>query len=155
MRALETETFSLFNPAFVAALIASAARGYETRAGRAMPVILAFIAAPLLLNGRVRAGLPGNVAARLGGWLVSNTELHAAFVDSAPAYVPYIRAGIRAGLRSEALRLDGGALRGHLKEVEPPSEEVGDCLRKAALVGRWLGNSGTPADIYRIFGVRP
>src|SRR3954454_5226840 len=136
MRALETETFSLFNPAFVAALIAAAADGYESRAGRPMPLSLAFVVAPLLLNGRVRAALPGNVRARLGGWLVSNTELHAAFLESAPAYAPYVRAGLRAGLRSEALTLDAGGLRGRLKGAEPPSDEVGECLRKAALLGR-------------------
>ena len=155
MRALETETFSLFNPAFVAAVIASAAHGYETRATRAMPVALAFVAGPLVLNGRVRNALPGNVRARLGGWLVSNTEVHAAFLESGPAYAPYVRAGIRAGLRSDALALDGGSLHGSLKEADPPSEEVGDCLRKAALVGRWLAISGTPADIFRLLGVRP
>jgi hypothetical protein len=155
MRALETETFSLFNPAFVAAVVASAARGYESRAARPMPLVLAFVTTPLVLNGRVRAGLPGNVRARFGGWLVSNAELHATFLDSAPAYAPYVRAGLRAGLRSEALALDGDALRGRLEDVDPPSDEVDDCLRKSALVGRWLGVSGTPTDIFRLLGIRP
>jgi hypothetical protein len=155
MRALEKETFSLFNPAFVAALIAAAADGYESRAGRPMPLGLAFVVGPLILNGRVRAGLPGNVRARLGGWLVSNTELHAALLDSAPAYAPYVRAGLRAGLRSEALSLVGDALRGRLTNAVPPSDEVGECLRKAGLVGRWFAISGTTADIFRVLGVRP
>ena len=155
MRALETETFSLFNPAFVATLIASAASGYESRSTHAMPIALAFVATPLVLNGRVRRGLPGNVRARLGGWLVSNNELHAAFLQSAPAYAPYVRAGLRAGLRSEALSLEAGSLHGSLEDAEAPSDEVGECLRKAALAGRWLAGSGTPADIFRILGVKP
>lgn len=155
MRALEPETFSLFNPAFVAALIASAARGYESRASAGMPLTLAFISTPLVLHGRLRAALPGNVRARLGGWLVSNPEIHAAFLESAPAYSPYVRAGLRAGIRSQALALEGAVLRGHLRNALPPSGEVDECLRKSALVGRWLGISGSEADIFRLVGVRP
>ena len=86
---------------------------------------------------------------------MSNAELHAAFLEAAPAYTPYVRAGLRAGLRSEALVFDGGGLRGRLTDAQPPSDEVGDCLRKVALVGRWLAISGTPADIFRLLGVRP
>jgi hypothetical protein len=155
MRTLETETFSLFNPAFVGVLIASAAQAYEGRAGRGMPVALAFVTTPLVLNGGVRAALPGNVKARFGGWLVSNSEAHAAFLDSAPTYAPYVRAGIRAGLRSAALTRDGDALHGRLTDAAPPTEEVRECVRKAALAGRWLAGSGTSADIFRLLGVRP
>lgn len=155
MRSLESETYSLFNRAFVAVLLASIARGYEDRAESGMPILLTFAAAPLVLNGRTRQQLPGNVRSRLTAWLASHQEAHAAFLQTAPAYVPHVRAGLRAGLHTGALERRGTLLHGVLNDAAEPSLDVQDCVRKAALVGRWFAISGTEATIFRVLGIRP
>lgn len=87
---------ALFNDAYMAVLIALAARSYGERAnGRPMPWMLAFIVIPLIVHRAVREQLPGSTAARFSKWIASQPLLHAGFPERAQALTPYVRRGLR------------------------------------------------------------
>jgi ABC-3C biological conflict system middle component len=153
--AYATDTFALFNPALSAAVIASGAIAHRERVGAGMPIALVFLVVPLAMHAPFRDALPGNVTARIGGWLNARPDVRADFPRVAASYVPIAREGVRAGLRSGALVRDGAALEGVLRGADGLSNEVVSVLGKARLAGRWLGLAGDPAFTYRLFGVRP
>jgi hypothetical protein len=150
------DTFALLNPALAASVLASAATSHRATVGGPMPIALTFLVAPLALHAPFRRVLPGNTRARLAGWLADNPEVRAQFPGIARSYVPVTRRGLRAGLRSGALTLDGAAMDGGVRAAELDlTDEVTECLYYARLAGRWLGLAGDPAVTYRLFGVRP
>ena len=150
------DTFALLNPAFAASVLASAATSHRATVGGPMPVTIVFLVAPLALHAPFRHVLPGNTRARLAWWLADNPEVRAQFPEIATSYVPVTRRGLRAGLRSGALTLDGAAINGRVQAADLDlTDEVTECLDRARLAGRWLGLAGDPAVTYRLFGVRP
>jgi hypothetical protein len=150
------DTFALLNPAFAASVLASAASSHRATLGAPMPVAFAFLVMPLALHSPFRRVLPGNTRARLAGWLADNPEVRAQFPEVARSYVPVVRRGLRVGLRSGALSLDGAAIDGVLLALEEDlTFEVTECLERSRLAGRWLGLAGEPGVTYRLFGVSP
>jgi Family of unknown function (DUF6521) len=150
------DTFAMLNPALAASVLASAAASHRTTVGGPMPLALAFLVVPLALHAPFRRALPGNTRARLAGWLADNPEVRAQFPEIASSYVSVTRRGLRAGLRTGGLTLDGNALRGRLERADLDiTDEVTECLGRARLAGRWLWLAGNPAVTYRLLGVRP
>lgn len=78
------------------------------------------------------------------------------FPARAQALAPYVREGLRFGLRHSVLVLDSGALKPG-SPIRPVREagELRDLLASAALVGRWLARIQTPATTMAFLGIRP
>jgi hypothetical protein len=154
-RPAERET--LFNPRFVALLLAHAAAGHEDRTEAAMPLSLCFLVAPVVLHGPTRRALPRRVTTKPGAWLDEHPLLRAGFAMRARSTAPFVRAGLREGLRAGMLDLVGDGVLGH-----PPqrrgvnlSAEVDEILKRAAFAGGWLGLAGPPAGSFAMWRVRP
>lgn len=146
---------NLLNPAVVSAIESRAASEYSGKRGSGLPWTLAFVVAPLVLHEPTRKRLPATAATHLSTWVLRNTDLRAAFPLRALALAPYVREGLRFGIRYSALELDNGALRGTLRLHSPAAGELRDLLTSAALVGRWLARTEAPATVMAVLGVRP
>ena len=149
---------ALFNPAFMAALIASGAIGHREVSHVGLPFELAFLVAPLALHEGTRTALPGNISGRMSRWVLDNPVLAAQLPDRASSFVSGVRAGLRYGVRASAFDTSGGLIttklpRGRLTSLG--TRDTQDCLHAARFAGRWFARTGDPYTIFALFGVRP
>jgi hypothetical protein len=141
------------NPAFIAAVLAGAANGYQEDRDRHMVWPLAFVVAPLVLHRSTRETLPRNTTTHLSAWISRNPLLHAGFAQRAQELVPTVREGLRFGLRHGLLTLEAGHLGGALKTTR--DRQLRTLLARARRVGHWLSRTDQPATVFALFGVEP
>jgi hypothetical protein len=150
---------AMFNPALTSITIAIAANQYEETAGFAMPWPLSHLVAPLVLHRPTREGLPRTKATSLAKWAGDNTVLVAGLPARVRQMAPYVREGLRFGLREHTIELvDGDALRS-LAETQVNVRKVdGDLAviyRAAGMIGRVFGRTGNAATIFAALRVQP
>lgn len=144
----------LLNPALIATIIAVAASQYESRDGSPMPFELSFLVAPLVLHRDTRTALPVRVDSHLATWVTAHEVLAAGFGARAKALVEPVREGLRFGLRSGAIELDGGNITGHIRSRTPARiGDIGEIVRKASFVGRWFTQIESSATAFALLGV--
>jgi len=144
----------LLNPALLAVVTAAAASEYERRDGGPMPFELAFLVAPLVLHRPTRSELPNRYDSHLARWVTTHEVLAAGFGDRARALVQPVREGIRFGLRTGTLELQGTALSGNLRSRRPAKiGDVAEVVAKAGFIGRWFTQLESSATAYALLGV--
>ncbi|WP_053203971.1 three component ABC system middle component [Jiangella muralis] len=150
---------AMFNPALVAVTIATAANQYEETAGFPMPWPLAHLVTPLVLHRPTREALPRTKATSLTKWAGDNAVLIAGFPARANQMAPYVREGLRFGLREGTVELvDGDGLRSLAEPQIQPRKAAGDLpvvYRASGMIGRVFGRAGNAASIYSALGVQP
>ncbi|MEC4571068.1 three component ABC system middle component [Streptomyces virginiae] len=152
-----SEAQALFNPAFGAYLLASAVNTATKKAKRPLPWPSAFLILPLVLPTDTRDSLPGKFTVTLSAWAHENPRLQAGFAERAAALTAYTRTSLRTAMRHQAIDVTPGGLvcpRTPKPPSAAPGEEVADCARAAALVGRWLAVTDPPRA-FTALGVRP
>lgn len=150
----------MYNPAFVALILARTASGYAQHADDGLPFPLAFLAAPIVLHGPTREELPAQARSKMALWLEERPALRAGLGRRAASLVPAVRAGLRHGLRSDVLALEDGKLTAPIRlKVKSRqitlSSEVDDILKRAHYVGGWFALAGSVASIYALWRVTP
>lgn len=148
----------VLNPAIVAVCIAWCARRYENDRDEPMPWELAFLVVPLVLHRTTRAAYPRSVSTHFGKWVNDNAEALARFSKNASAFAPYVREGLRYGLRSGALTLTVDAtLSAKIPEQIKliPNTEFRQIATAAALTGAWFASAGTVENVFNQLGVSP
>lgn len=157
----DSETFTLFNPAFCAVLLTKAAAGYgSVAATRGMPLTFAFLVLPSALHKPTRDALPKTTAASMWSWLRGNPLLLVDFADRVRTFQPFTSAAITYGLRRGVLRCSPGALIAGTLERRPrtlhPTEDWLACVKAAEFLGKWFGGAETDeATTLARWGVRP
>jgi hypothetical protein len=149
---------SLFNPAFIGLLVASASNGYKNVTGSGIPFELALLVPPIALHEATRLALPGNTSGRMSSWALANPVVTSEFPSRARAMTPLAQEGIRYAMRSAALILDGGLLVSRLpRRIEKSlhTADARDCLRASGFAGRWFAHTGDSRTIFALLGVRP
>ena len=154
------EEEALFNPAFLALVVRAAAAEHEERSrGRGIPVVLAYLVAPLALHGPTRRTLPSNVTAQMGEWIRNHPEALVDLADHARALRPFVSAGIRLGLTYDVLDSRDGAIKAKTLRRRPRgmarSEDAEACIGKAGFLGRWFAEQPDPLTAMAWWGVRP
>ena len=154
------EEQALFNAAFLALIIRRAAEEHEQRAsGRFLPVMLAYLVAPLALHGPTRRQLPTHVTTQMGEWIRSHPEASAGLDVRARALRPLVSAGLTMGLRHGLVAGDDGALRALVARRRPRgmarSAEVDACIDKAGFLGRWFAEQPDALTVLALWGLRP
>ena len=157
---LPKEEKALFNPAFLAIVLARVSEGHHQRFGEPVPLPIAILSSTLVLHRPTRERLPNTIATNMLAWIERNADLTATVGIHAPALVPHLKEGLLFSLTDGLCRLteSGGIVPGRNK---PPTQITGQtadviaCQRKAFFVGRWLAGAGTPATILALFGLRP
>ncbi len=149
---------ALFNPAFMAVLVASSASDHQRVGASDLPFPLAFLVAPLALHEGTRAALPGNITGRMSTWVLEHPLIASEFPLRARSMVPYVREGLRYGLRAGDLTLVGGHLASPRRlqdDAASTTDDVRACIRAAAFAGRWFARTGDARTIFGLLGVRP
>lgn len=147
----------LFNPAFLATIMAAAAADYERGSNEPMPWLLSFAIPPLALTESTRHAMPGSIRAHFANWLDEYPEVRLGFARRAPALTPLTREALRLGVRTGLLSLEDGYLRALRRPggAQDTSDEVKDCLHAARFFGRWFASRHDPTTIFGLLGVRP
>ncbi|MEU6033708.1 three component ABC system middle component [Streptomyces tauricus] len=148
----------MLNPALMAAILASAAQGHEKETQQAMPWVLGFVTAPMVLHQPTRNALPISTRTHLGAWIGKNPVLRAGFPARAQALAEPVKEGTRFGLAHHALTLEpDGRVRSLYRRPRgfKTPDELDHMLRKASLVGRWLSKADSPATVFAVLGVAP
>ncbi|MGI8311721.1 three component ABC system middle component [Saccharopolyspora hattusasensis] len=156
----DSETSTLFNPAFCAVLLQKATKSYEAKSGERMPVTYAFLILPCALHMPTRDALPSTTAASMWTWLRSHPVLLMDFADRVRTFRSFTAAAIRYGLQHGAVvgalgSLAPGTLLRRPRTLDPTQDWLG-CVQAAEFLGRWFG--GTSADeatVLAQWGVRP
>lgn len=158
--AADSETSTLFNPAFCAILINKACAAYEAKAGAAMPVTFAYLILPTALHKPTRDSLPNTTGSSMWAWLRSNPILLMDFADRVRAFRAFTGVAISYGLQHTVLSgslgsISAGGL-GRRPRTLFPTEDWTDCVRAAAFLGRWFGGSeADEATTLAQWGVKP
>ena len=158
------EQARLLNPAFLGALLCSAADGYikEAQGSGGLNYALSFIALPIVLQKGTRDALPKSKATSMIAWMSANPLAQVGFADRARALSPLVKDAILVASRGGIIRLQGTEvisvaspkrLAGY--DSATSSGEVRDCLKKANFVGRWFAVSGEYTTVMALWGVRP
>lgn len=150
---------AMFNPALVSITIATAANQYEETAGFPMPWPLAHLVTPLVLHRPTREVLPRTKATSLTKWASDNTVIIAGFPARAKQMAPYVREGLRFGLRERTIEAVGGDGLRSLAEAQIIARRAAGDLpviyRASGMVGRVFGRAGNAASIYAALRVQP
>lgn len=144
---IDSETSTLFNPAFCAVLLNKASAGYEAKTGGPMPVIFAFLILPSALHKPTRDALPTTTASFMWGWLRDNPLLLVDFPDRVRTFQPFTSTAITYGLQHTVLTGSLGFLGAANLARRPrslyPTTDWQDCMKAAEFLGRWFGGTDT------------
>ncbi|WP_120004372.1 three component ABC system middle component [Nesterenkonia muleiensis] len=150
---------AMFNPALISAAVATAANQYEETAGFAMSWPLAYLVTPLVLHRPTREGLPRTKATSLAKWVGDNAVLVEGLPVRARQMTPYVREGLRFGLREGTMELlDGDALRSLASaqiNVRKVDGDLAMIYRASGMIGRVFGRAGSAAAIFASLRVQP
>lgn len=141
------------NPALMAVLASTCAAEYERARQEPMPWVLLFVAAPLVLHGPSRRALPSSTRTHVSTWIARNPIIRSGFPGRTRGLAPYVREGVRYGVRSGALVLADQSVQG--RPLSLHTGQVAELLSAARLVGRWFAKLDRPATAYALFGIYP
>ena len=156
--ARQREEALLFNPAFLATLLAAAGSDHERVAGVGLPWALAFVAPPLVLFEDTRRELPANTNARLLNWISSHANVRVQLPPRARSMAPLVRESARFGMRTGAISFAGSRLHSTLDAASlraSASGEAEECIARAAFFGRWFASVVDVASVYALLGIAP
>ncbi|ADG18189.1 conserved hypothetical protein [Paraburkholderia atlantica] len=161
---ISSEYRALFNPAFCAVLLReaslSAERTAKVRGTESFSFCASFLILPAVLHEPIRRKLPKTVATSFATWLSSNPLLRSQFVSLAGITKEITRQGMLFGVSHGALSIEAGRLtpsgsmKLQLPEYESGATEMGECVRAAQFMGRWLPSAGNTTTVLALLGMR-
>ncbi|MGN6373670.1 MAG: three component ABC system middle component [Solirubrobacteraceae bacterium] len=150
------ELRTLLNPAFLAVLVAEAARGHLDERATELPFVLAFLVVPLVVHESTRESLP-TIATSMYTWLQRHPEARVHIPPLAVEFAPPVREAIRFGGRHGALRFAShGALAARPLAKAKRGTQTADlvrCRERAHFTGRWLARAGDPGTVLAAWGL--
>lgn len=156
-----TEDQSLFNPAFCSLLLRSVCKSYSGDEGVVMPLPLAFLILPIILDQSLRNSLP-TMKTMMATWIASNPDKIAGFGGRAKEMANVTKEAINFGSSQGWLSVSGtgisvGAV--HLRPDPPKlvtdTADTQDCYAVAKFLGRWFPKGEPVATIMSLLGVAP
>lgn len=148
----------ILNPAISAVCVAWCTARYQKDTGVTMPWSLAFLVAPLTLHAPTRARFPKTIATHFPSWVNDNADVLVGFPARARSFAPYVREGLRFGLRTGLLELEPNGdlhaiIADHTKVA--PDSELRSIAVASALTGGWFARSSSAPNVFTQLGVRP
>ena len=148
------------NPAFCGMVVGECVVEYAKAAARDMPCSLPYLALPMVLHKKTRESMPSTARKRMHPWLAENQWARLGFDLRARAMVRFTKEALIFLIHSGAITvtpagdLASGAA-GAAAGRGGVSTEVLDCANKARIAGSWFAPYGDPAEIFRMWGVKP
>jgi hypothetical protein len=152
------EQAALFNPAFMSVLVHDVSKDHVEKAGVGLPVVLAFLAVPLVLHRPSRDALPATVASQMSEWVRAHPDLLLGLPSRARSLRDLVSAGICFGLKYQVLggednRITPETLKRRPRNMQRTSE-TDACRAKAAFLGRWFAGQGDSPTLLAMWGLR-
>lgn len=154
------EESALFNPAFLAALLNTAAREHGRRSGsRALPLAYAYLIPTLSLHRPTRDALPTSVSTQMAVWTQGNPLLLSDLPSRVQAMRPLVSDACCLALSHGVLTSDGqgftaGRLRRRSRAVSITADSQ-QCSDRASFLGRWFADQSDVATTLAMWGLRP
>lgn len=155
------EVAHLLNPAFCGHIIYEAVKAYSKANETPFPYPLVFIVLPLALHRATRESMSARSARQFQVWLAANPSIKIGFAQRARQLSPFAREAVTFLVQGKSLIMDhegglasGAALR-RARRTIAIHPEVEDCLKKAALLGKWFATAGPAATVFVSLGVKP
>jgi len=152
------QTAAILNPAILAAVTGWCARRYENECGSPLPWELAYLVAPLALHRATREAMPATPRTHFSAWVNEHAGVLAGYASRARSFAPYVREGLRHGIRVGLLEIYAeGLISATIPKTARPVRETeqADIVRVAGTVGVWFARAGVPANVYIQLGVKP
>ena len=95
---------------------------------------------------------------QMHAWLQGNPEARVEFSSRVKNFAPYANESLTFMLNVGAVEVvEEGILLTNFKpaSLSKRKDEVAECYRKAAVIGRWFAEAGSIATIFTMWGVRP
>lgn len=153
------EVAHLLNPAFCGRLLYAAIQSYETTANRSFPFPLIYLVLPLVLHKGTREKI--NSQTKFLIWTQNNSELLISMAKRARNLIQITNEAIEFLLQTGRLAITQNGELEVKKDQRPLSStkfadnEVKECIKKSAHIGRWFARTGRIETIYISLGVRP
>ena len=153
------EAANLFNPAFFGEVARRVSESYTEECESNMPIILAFLATPLVVYRDTRQTLNPRKYSYLHTWSIANPHVRIGLARRVDELKPYIRLGLAFAIRHRSIVIDeAGAIRvlpRTLSKKRLPKIDSSDYFKGAKTLGRWLARTDRLADIFVMLGMRP
>ena len=156
------EEQSLLNPAFCAMLIWKAATGYKSEGNAMLSLEESFLVAPIVLHKQTRDSLPRQISTSVAVWVQENPLERGGIGIRSQRLVAYTKEALLFGGLHGFLSFEGGSViatdtysRALSRTLNAATEEVKDCAKRSLFVGRWFAQTGGPATVLALLGVRP
>jgi hypothetical protein len=156
------EERALLNPGFCAHLLWHAARGHWDAVGNNMSFEESFLILPIVLHRETRERLPRSTRTSLVVWLDEHPLARNSIGSRARLLVPFTKEALTFGGLYGFIRFDMGRLLSNVawkkavnQALKKSSEEVRNCAMRADFVGKWFAQTGNPATVLALMGVRP
>lgn len=156
------EEKALLNPGFCSHLLWHAARGYSGASPGAISFEESFLILPLTLHRETREAAPRTIRTSLAVWLLENPLVRGNVASRARLLVPTTKEAMTFGGTAGLLDLNEGQLRAEdqwraaiNRFLAQSSDEVRDCAKWAAFLGKWFARTGDAATVFALMGLRP
>lgn len=156
------EERALLNPGFCANLLWHAAIGYASNSDGTMSFEESFLVLPFVLHRETRETLPRSSRTSLAVWLNENPLARGRVTSRTHLLVPFTKEALMFGGIHGLIRLDGGRMQAETtwqqavnRTLTESSDEVKDCAKRAAFIGKWFAQTGSAATVLALIGVRP
>lgn len=156
------EERALLNPAFCATLLWHAAQGHVDKSQTGLSFEEAFLVLPIVLHRHTRQSLPRTTRTSLPVWLQENPLARSRIVTRAKLLMPFTKEAMIFGGANRFLQIVHGKLMSegaYTSAIDTvlrtSSDEVRDCVKRAAFIGAWFARSGSPMAVLATIGVRP
>lgn len=154
---------ALFNPAFTAAMICVATRGYdqEVPESSGLPLIMSYLILPLALHSETRNTLPATTATSLTHWIGNKPQIHIGLTERVHSFRGITCEAIRFAVAGGIVDIsDAGGLK-HvprrpvgLDSAKGASPEVKGCFKAAQDLGRWFARVPDVVFLFHTLGIR-
>lgn len=152
----------LLNPAFCASLLWHFASSGGKGKTRRPTFVECFLILPMVLHAATREALPRTTRTSLGVWLEDNPTARATIAHRARILAPFTKDALLFGGGQDLFHFEGDLFVPHggwaskvKAALRRSTNEARACAKRAAFVGSWFCEAGTPTTVMALMGVRP
>ncbi|WP_143529999.1 three component ABC system middle component [Salibaculum halophilum] len=157
------EERSLFNPAFLGALIFDFTKEHQKSRADGTPLTYTALALGLALHKPTRERLPSSTITSMYEWIQSNEDLRIGLDGRISGVMPYFREAFMFMLGREMISFaDGHNIRTNKSRgglpaafLQDATTETKEIAKQMKFLARWFAKSGSETSVLAGWGVKP
>lgn len=156
------EERALLNPAFCSLLLWHFASAGGVPGTRALTFSEAYLVLPIVLPKVSRESLPRSTRTSVAAWIDENPTFQTSLAVRCRAMVPFTKDALIFGgtrqlfqVSTDAIRANEESRRNVNATLRRASAETQACFKKAAFLGAWFIETGSPNTVMALLGIQP